>query len=185
MKTGVSLLVFAVLALAACERAQAPSAAPSPTAAISPAPTPHAAAPSVEPSAAASPEAAADEVDDNDIDKPWGPEFEIDADADQYYAIPGTVVKFNAFPLNGSPPFSYVWDFGDGSPTVTVPRTEHRYATLGDHTAFVIGSDGNGETYRVNLIISIITPERYARIKQRKGVPWTPPSPAWTPAPSP
>jgi hypothetical protein len=166
-----SLIAATFVLLAACSRNEAPAPVPavSPTPAIVIAPTSVATAvgPAGSPRPAGSPgaEEAAEEVDD--IDKPWGSEFEIDADANWYYGFPPMDVSFTAKPLNGVPPFTYEWDFGDGSPKAKGEQAEHRYDNKGRYMPFVVGTDGNGEKYRVDFVVLVVTPEEFA---QRKGI---------------
>jgi PKD repeat protein len=166
-----TLIAATLLLLAACQRNEPPAPVPavSPTPAIVIAPTPVATvAAAGSPRSVASPgaeDAAAEEEDE--IDKPWGPEFEIDADANWYYGFPPMDVSFSAKPLNGVAPFTYEWDFGDGSPKATGVTAQHRYDKLGRYMPFVVGTDRNGEKSRVDLIILVVTAEEYAN---RKGV---------------
>jgi hypothetical protein len=176
---GSRTLLVAALAIliAACQRdesrpAPGPSAPPKATPAAQPA---QASAASTAP--AASPPKAAesgDEADNDssandneDIDKPWGTEFEIDADANRYFGYPPMLVMFAAKPLNGKPPFTYTWDFGDGGSHVTGEVVNHVYDKIGRYTAFVEGKDGNGETYRVSFIIAVVSAQDFA---SRKGL---------------
>jgi PKD repeat protein len=174
MRLGWSLLMAAALAfVASCQRNEAPApvpaASPTPAIVVAPKPLVTVARTSGSPRPATSPGEAAEDAadDDDDIDKPWGPEFEIDADANWYYGFPPMDVTFTAKALNGAPPFTYVWDFADGSPTATGETTQHQYAKTGRYQAFVIGSDGNGEKSRVDFVILVVTPEEFA---QRKGI---------------
>ena len=173
MRFGWSLLTAAVLAaLTACQRNEArapvPAVSPTPAIVIAPSPVAMVASTSGVPQPAASPTEAAENADDevDDIDKPWGPEFEIDADANWYYGYPPMDVSFVAKALNGTPPFTYVWNFGDGSPTTTGPTAVHRYEKLGRYAPFVVGTAGNGERSRVDFVVLVVAPEVYA---QRKG----------------
>jgi hypothetical protein len=180
---GLRLCLFAIIAMiAACERTQSPPALPSPapslTPAVSNAPS---ASVGAAPSPALSPDAdEASDDDDDDIDKPWGPEFEIDADANWYFGFTPMHVVFTAKPLNGSPPFTYTWEFADGSPKATGERIEHTYEKVGQYSPFVTGTDGKGEHYTVTFLVTIVTKEEYALAKgidptQLKQIP--PPSP--------
>jgi outer membrane protein OmpA-like peptidoglycan-associated protein len=52
---------------------------------------------------------------------------------------------------------TYTWDFGDGTPSVkaAVPRTAHRYASLGNYTVKVTVDDGRGGTASATTSVSI------------------------------
>ncbi|HEY2388135.1 MAG TPA: PKD domain-containing protein [Candidatus Binatia bacterium] len=174
---GSRILLLAALAvlIAACQRdesrpAPAPSAPPKAAAALAqtPAAVASSASAAAAPKAEPSNDAAADNDDgDDDIDKPWGTDFEIDADANRYFGYPPMVVMFGAKPLNGKPPFTYTWDFGDDSAHVTGEIVNHMYDKIGRYTAYVEGKDGTGETYRVSFIIAVVSPEDFAT---RKGL---------------
>lgn len=160
-----------IVLLAACEKP--PVTAPSPTpAGPSGAPaaksTPLA---STSPSPAGSPAAEADDDadddDDDDMAKPWGPEFEIDADANWYFGWVPMVVSFTTKPLNGSPPFTYTWHFDDGSPDETGETAQHVYTEPRTYNPSVTGKDGNGETYMASFFIRVVTREEYG---ERKGI---------------
>lgn len=149
------LLLCACLVLQACSRSDEAPRSVSP-----PVPPQLTAAP------AASPASANEgEDEDDDMAKPWGPEFEIDADASNYYGPVPLIITFTAKPLNGSPPFTYTWDFGDGSPPATGERVEHTYTTPARINAHVIGSDASKETSRVDFIMLLVSPEDFVRQK--------------------
>lgn len=174
MRLRFTLLVMGLLTVlaVACQREQQPIASPSPSppalppaAAVSPA----AVATSRVPPPGASPRPAAsneDDDEDDDIDKPWGAEFEIDADANWYFGYAPMAVMFAARPLNGSPPFTYTWNFADGSPPATGETVTHRYENPGSYTPSVTGKDANNETYTVSFYVRVVTPAEYAEGKQ-------------------
>lgn len=182
---GLRFCVFVVVAmLAACQRTQ--SAPPAPAPSVTPVPA-VAVAPSSPvasvgtPAPGESPDAEDADDDDDDIDKPWGPEFEITADASWYFGFVSREVQFGAKALNGTPPYTYTWEFDDGTPQATGDHTEHRYEKAGHYSPYVVGKDGKGETYRVTFYIVVVTREDYI---QKKG-PDAPllQSPAPSPAP--
>ncbi len=45
----------------------------------------------------------------------------------------GSSVAFGAIPVNGTAPYSYSWDFGDGSPNGTGPVVAHAFALAGTY----------------------------------------------------
>jgi hypothetical protein len=163
------LLAIALAMLAACEHSGSPTPVPSAVATISIVPTAVVAAAATAPSpgASARPLPASDDDDDDDFDKPSGPDFEIDADADWYFGFNPMTVHFTAHALNGTPPFKFVWNFGDASSEATGDSAVHFYDKVGRYNAFVVGTAANGETDRVDLIIGVVTPEEYA---ERKGL---------------
>jgi hypothetical protein len=144
-------LAIGVAVLAGCQRSEAPGpgARPSPV-----------------PSIVVSSKQAAPAADDDDNDnKPLGPEFEIDADANWYFGFPPMTVTFTAKALNGAPPFTYTWNFADGSPPGTGERVEHTYVELGTYQPVVEGKDANGELSQVAFIVKVIALEEWARVK--------------------
>jgi PKD repeat protein len=99
---------------------------------------------------------------EDDIDQPWS-DFEIDADASSYTGYVPKQVAFVARAMNGTPPFTFKWDFGDGSPQETGESVMHIFTRLGKNDVFVTGTDGQGRTSRVQMILFLLTPEEYAR----------------------
>lgn len=55
-------------------------------------------------------------------------------------------VSFQAVVSQGDAPFTYLWDFGDGSMTSTLQNPSHSYTTGGTFTATVTVTDANGDT---------------------------------------
>jgi hypothetical protein len=174
------VLVVVAMIIGGCQRAPSTPSAPAPsvTPIVAAASSPPIA--SVEaPSPGVSPAEAADDDDDNeDMDKPWGKEFEIDADASWYYGFAPMSVAFGARALNGTPPFTFTWEFADGTPQATGEHTQHRYEQVGRFSPYVEGKDAKGETYRVSFIIVVVSREEY---EQKKG----PDAPALQPSPAP
>lgn len=89
-------------------------------------------------------------------------EFEIDAAATSFFMPQGNRVTFKAKALNGTPPFTFTWNFGDDSPEGTGEMIKHAFAKLGNIDVVVIGRDASGATSRVTLKILVATREDYA-----------------------
>ncbi len=107
-------------------------------------------------------------VEDEDFEwnldtEPAGPDFEIDADATSYFMPLPNTVTFKAVALNGTPPFTFTWNFGDGSPPETGAMAKHTYTKLGRVDAVVDGKDANGDTARVTLGLLVTTPENFVQ----------------------
>ena len=90
-----------------------------------------------------------------------GPEFEIDADATSYYMPVPNTVSFKAKALNGSPPITFTWNFGDGTPEATGETPKHTYTKLGRFDAIVTGKDASGAISRVTLAVMVVEPETF------------------------
>jgi hypothetical protein len=103
--------------------------------------------------------APADNADDDEI----GPEFEIDADADRYFGAVPFAVRLKARAQNGTPPFTFTWDFGDGTTGETGESLTHVYRRVGRIDTFVTGRDASGGESRVQLMLFLLTPEEYVR----------------------
>ncbi len=161
----LALLLTAVLG---CQHSEtATGAAPSPARTVAAAnavaaPSVAPAPPAQQPSPVVSP---SDEDAEDDDNVPMGPEFEIDADASRYFVYPPVVVHFFAHPLNGESPFSYVWDFADGSPPATGERVDHGFDKVGSYHVIVKGTDKSGELSHVELVIDVVSREDWARVK--------------------
>src|SRR5690606_885775 len=55
---------------------------------------------------------------------------------------------------------SYVWDFGDGSPTSTVANPSHTYTSFGNYTVTLVATAANGckDTLTIPNYISVYQP---------------------------
>ena len=119
-----------------------------------------------------------------------GPEFDIDADATAYFMPYLNPVTFRAKALNGTPPFTFTWDFGDGSPQKNGEVVKHTYRKLGHFDVWCYGKDANGEQSFIQLGVGVHMPDVYVNRLQLdpallKNMPTPPPellpSPAVTP----
>ena len=94
-------------------------------------------------------------------------------------------MSFKAKALNGTPPITFTWDFGDGSPPVTGELAQHLYDKLGRFDAVVVAKDANGETDRVLLALLVADVKEYVdrlQLDPKKFENWeATPSPAATP----
>ena len=120
-------VVIAMLAIAGCSRDES-KPAPGATA-----------APAVRATAAA-PQAAAP-----DANEP-ADELYVDLEAEPDEGAPPLSVKFTTSVEDGTPPFTYSWDFGDGSPAGTDASPSHVYQKAGEYTATVNVKDSKGLT---------------------------------------
>lgn len=162
----------------ACSKSEPPPPAPVRTASpVAVAPTP--AAP-VSPVAAVSPVAQGSPgaVDLNDFsdtanwewdlaEEAEDPEFEIDAAVTSFYMPQGNIVTFKAKALNGTPPFKFEWDFGDGTPHGSGEMVKHIYTKIGRHNPRVTGTDASGATSHVDLGITVDHPVKFAMRTQK------------------
>lgn len=119
-----ALLFVAAFVLAGCSRGESPEVKPTPAAA--------AAAPTAQPQAAVSPVPAPPE------------ELYVDLEADPDEGEPPLTVKFSSTVEDGTAPFTYKWDFGDGSPANTEANPSHVYAKEGEFTATLSVKDSKG-----------------------------------------
>lgn len=120
-----------------------------------------------------------------------GTDFEIDAGTTAFYMPRGNIVTFKAKALNGTPPFTFTWDFGDGSPSGTGEMIKHRYDKTGNIEVTVRAKDASGATAFMQLGILVHHPVDYAYRMQadQKTIDelkaqypdWVPPAPAATP----
>ena len=162
---------------AACSRGEAPRPVATPVATR----TPNAAAAS--PTGAA---AADDDFEWNLAEEASDTDFEIDADATSYFMPLLNTVTFKAKALNGTPPFTFTWNFGDGSPEGSGALVKHTYTALGAFDARATGRDASGSTSLVTLRLLVTTREDFAtRLGLDPTLPETlpaaSPSPAVTP----
>jgi PKD repeat protein len=70
----------------------------------------------------------------------------VDLSAQPENVVSGQPVTFNASASGGNAPYTYVWDFGDGT-TGVGPQVSHAYtAQQGTFTATVVATDVTGDT---------------------------------------
>ena len=62
---------------------------------------------------------------------------------------------FAVGPTDGLSPFTYVWDFGDGSPSMSTPVVNHSFSQPGTYTVRVSVTDALGEAQTANLTVSV------------------------------
>jgi hypothetical protein len=67
----------------------------------------------------------------------------------------GKEIQFEAFTIAGQPPYTYDWDFGDGSSS-TEKNPTHTYDTAGNYTYTLTATDDSGESVSDSGIIEII-----------------------------
>ena len=120
-------LVVMTVVVAACSRDQGKPAAQATAAAPAKAATPPAAAP----------QAQAPAAEDNE-------ELYVDLDADPDEGPPPLTVKFTSTIEDATPPITYKWDFGDGTPPSTEANPTHVYQKAGEFTATVSAKDSKG-----------------------------------------
>jgi PKD repeat protein len=66
-----------------------------------------------------------------------------------------TNVSFSSTINGGDAPFTYQWNFGDGSPTSDVSDPSHSYTTAGSFNATLTVTDNNGDTASDSVQIDI------------------------------
>ena len=114
-----------------------------------------------------------------------GDVFEIDADASRYFVYAPSLIEFAAKPLNGEPPFTYAWDFADGSPQAVGPRAQHLFDKVGSYHVFVHGRDKTNAASRVELVITVVSREDWAALKHVDPATLSTSAPSPIPAPTP
>jgi len=122
----------------------------------------------------------------NLLDEAEGTDFEIDADATSFYMPEGNIVTFKAKALNGTPPFTFTWNFGDGTPEATGEMVKHQFTKPADLTIKVVGRDASGADSIVTMLALVLS-EKEFQSRQRFNVEETPPerSQLMPPAPAP
>jgi hypothetical protein len=88
-----------------------------------------------------------------------GPEFEVDADATSFYMPVGNIVTFKAKALNGTPPYTCKWNFGDGSPEQEGMLLKHRFTEAAKLEVWVTCHDASGAVSQVQLGLGVTTRE--------------------------
>ena len=67
-------------------------------------------------------------------------------------------VHFDSIIRGGSPPYTYQWDFGDGSPPSSEPKPSHTYDVSGVYTVTLTVKDSLGLAAQTNIKITVIVP---------------------------
>jgi len=128
MKSWIGLGVFAIFLIATmggCTREQGQPAAKATAAPARIAATPVAQAPA----------AAAEEAEE---------ELYVDLEGEPDEGAPPLSVKFTSSVEDGTPPYTYKWDFGDGTPPSTEANPTHVYQKEGEFTATLYATDSKG-----------------------------------------
>jgi PKD repeat protein len=55
----------------------------------------------------------------------------------------------------GTPPYSYVWNFGDGSALAYLQNPSHVYSTAGTYTITIQITDGSGSVYKNSMSLCV------------------------------
>lgn len=71
-------------------------------------------------------------------------ELYVDLEAEPDEGAPPLTVKFTSSVEDGTPPFTYSWDFGDGTPPGTEANPSHVYQKAGEFTATLTVKDSKG-----------------------------------------
>jgi PKD repeat protein len=71
-------------------------------------------------------------------------ELYVDLDAEPDEGEPPLTVKFTSSVEDATPPLTYKWDFGDGSPPASDANPTHVYQEAGEYTATVTVKDSKG-----------------------------------------
>jgi len=72
----------------------------------------------------------------------------------------GTVpltVSFTSTPVGGRGPYTYSWNFGDGTAASTLKNPSHQYTSTGTYTAKVTITDSTGTTATYSLTVQVLT----------------------------
>ena len=156
-----------------CSKSEAPAPAASPRPVASPTVVVTSAAAnagSPAPARSPNPATAADLNDFSDtadwewnlLDEADTDEFEIDADATSFYMLRGNIVTFKAKALNGTPPFTYNWDFRDDTPPVKGEMVKHVFSKIGQFEVLVTGTDASGAIAHITLTMAVAHPVEFA-----------------------
>ena len=70
----------------------------------------------------------------------------VDVEANPDEGAPPLTVHFNSSVDDATPPLTYKWDFGDGSPPAAEAAPTHVYDKAGEYTATVTIKDSKGKT---------------------------------------
>lgn len=74
-------------------------------------------------------------------------------------------VSFNASITGGVPPYTYAWDFGDGTPNSTLATPSHSYVAGGSRTVNLTVWDGNGSRGTASVTFIVAPPSCAPRVE--------------------
>ncbi len=84
--------------------------------------------------------------------------FSVAAQADTQSGLVPLTVHFTATPLGGQAPYTYAWDFGDGSPRSSDQNPIHTYTATGTYPVQVTAQDSTGAVSTGGLTITVSVP---------------------------
>jgi PKD repeat protein len=67
----------------------------------------------------------------------------------------GSSTTFSGSATNGTSPYTYVWNFGDGSAISTLQNPVHTYAIAGTYTAILTVTDSVGSTAAASVTLTV------------------------------
>jgi len=141
-----SLGMIVTLALAGCggggPTGETPKSTATTAAPAAPAPAPTVAPPATPPTTVAGAKEGKEGEEDEDLAAPllaWA-----DSDTDEGKAP--LTIQFKADIEGGTPPLSYVWKFGDGTPDSTEANPKHTYQKPGKYRADLEVKDSAGDS---------------------------------------
>jgi PKD repeat protein len=88
----------------------------------------------------------------------YPPTLVADADANPTTVLVGETVNFYGSATGGAPPYSYSWNFGDGSPTSNLQNPTHSYSTTGTKTVVLTVTDSCSSTDTDTIQITVNPP---------------------------
>jgi PKD repeat protein len=84
--------------------------------------------------------------------------FSVAAQADTQSGLVPLTVHFTATPLGGQAPYTYAWDFGDGSPRSFDQNPVHTYTATGRYPVQVTAQDSTGAVSTGGLTVTVSVP---------------------------
>jgi hypothetical protein len=72
-------------------------------------------------------------------------------------------VTFNCDPVGGEPPFTYLWDFGDGT-QAPLDQPSHTYTVPAMYTATCHVTDADGQVGSISIDLEVVAPAAHAQI---------------------
>jgi PKD repeat protein len=90
---------------------------------------------------------------------PTGESFTVDITSSDTEGVAPATFQFEANVIDGTEPYTYRWNFGDGSEESNDKTVEHTFDEAGEYTVRLIVTDSDGRTATDSIVVTVTTEE--------------------------